>query len=265
VMGRLNVAFELLDKEQDYLRYLCMILLSFKRPMLENQTKLNMTEEQIHVAYGNIEDIIPLHQELLDMLVAKFNLWTENQTLGDAFTMWLTAVVEPYKVYAINYHDCLTVWEDIKDKPGVKNFLELIYAKTTTSAGQLDIGAFLIKPIQRITRDYTMIFERLIKNTPDTHPDHKELNQVMESLKVITMEINSATHDPADLKYFAQTGQEEVYSPRSTGGYIYKKGANVRNWKYRFMKIELDTKELVYYKADNKKEKKRVYPSFIHP
>jgi len=82
----------------------------------------------------------------------------------------------------------------------------------------------------------------------------------MESLKVITMEINSATHDPADLKYFAQTGQEEVYSPRSTGGYIYKKGANVRNWKYRFMKIELDTKELVYYKADNKKEKKGCIP-----
>jgi len=236
-----------------------LLLLTFKRPMLELQSKLNLTEEQVHIAYGNIEDIIPLHQELLDGLIAKFEQWSDNQLLGDIFIQWLRAVIEPYKVYAINYHDCLIVWEDIRDKPGVKNFLETTYAKTTTSAGQLDIGAFLIKPIQRITRDYTMIFERLVKYTPESHPDHPLLVQVMEELKHITTEVNSATHDPADLKYFGP-GQEEVYSPRSIGGFIYKKGANVRNWKYRFMKIELETKELVYYKAENKKEKKGSIP-----
>uniref|UniRef100_A0A6B2KYZ7 DH domain-containing protein n=1 Tax=Arcella intermedia TaxID=1963864 RepID=A0A6B2KYZ7_9EUKA len=258
IFNRLNVAFELLDKEQDYLRYLCVLLHTFKKPMFDVKEKLNITEEQVHIAFGNLEALIPLHHELLDALLLKFENWSDTQTLGDVFSDWLVFVTDPYKIYAINYHDCLTVWEDIRDKPGVKHFLESTYAKTTTSAGQLDIGAFLIKPIQRITRDYTMIFERLEKYTPPTHPDAKMLGKVMQQLKFITTEVNGATRDPQDLKYFGST--EEVYSPRSMGGYIYKKGANVRNWKYRFMKIELETRELVYYKNDNKKEKKGSIP-----
>jgi hypothetical protein len=261
ILARINVVLEILEKEQDYLRNMCMLILTFKNPMTDLQNKIGITEEQIQIAFGNLEQIIFIHQSLLQKLLARFENWNDKQTIGDIYLHWLEQVSLPYKTYAINYHDCLLVWEDIKDKPGVKNFLENTYANIKTSAGQLDVGAFLIKPIQRITRDYNMLFERLLHYTYEEHSDYNYIKRLIGNLKEITIEINSATRDPSDLKYFAH--QEEVYSPRSVGGYIYKKGANVRNWKYRFMKLEIDTKELVYYKTDNRKEKKGSIPLYL--
>jgi len=257
ILTRINIALELLDKEQNYLRHMCILILNFKRPMVQIQNKIGLTDHQIRIAFGNLEEIIPLHQELLQKLMNRFNDWNDQQTLGDIFLDWIRKVHEPYMNYANNYHDCLLVWDDIKNKPGVKNFLEMTYEKAIYP-GHLDIDSYLIKPIQRITRDYTMLFERLINSTPKDHPDFKFLIKFSIEVKKITLNINESTRDPAELKYF--TDQQETYSPRSSGGYIYKKGGSVRNWKYRYMKIELESKELVYYKSENRKDKKGSIP-----
>jgi guanine nucleotide exchange factor for Rho/Rac/Cdc42-like GTPase family protein len=53
----------------------------------------------------------------------------------------------------------------------------------------LDLGSFLIKPVQRILK-YPLLLRELVKNTPDDHPDRLRLDEALAAMSDVAQSIN---------------------------------------------------------------------------
>ena len=53
----------------------------------------------------------------------------------------------------------------------------------------MDINSYLVLPIQRIPR-YVMLLEQMYKYTPETHPDHDDLGQVVVDIRDVADYVN---------------------------------------------------------------------------
>ena len=53
----------------------------------------------------------------------------------------------------------------------------------------MDINSYLVLPIQRIPR-YVMLLEQMYKYTPETHPDHEDLAQVVLDIREVAEYVN---------------------------------------------------------------------------
>ena len=62
---------------------------------------------------------------------------------------------------------------------------------------QLRLNALLITPVQRIPR-YKMLLEDVIKNTPDCHPDKKDLKEALETIDALAWHINDQLREHED-------------------------------------------------------------------
>ncbi|CAF1162381.1 unnamed protein product [Didymodactylos carnosus] len=61
-----------------------------------------------------------------------------------------------------------------------------IFQDTT---GGLSLNGYLTKPIQRVTR-YPLLIEKILKHTPNNHPDYLPIKQALESARQLTEKIN---------------------------------------------------------------------------
>ena len=66
-----------------------------------------------------------------------------------------------------------------------RSFLKNAVAK----CNGLDILSFLVMPIQRLPR-YVMLLEDMFKHTPDSHPDHADLGQVVIDIRYVADYVN---------------------------------------------------------------------------
>lgn len=59
------------------------------------------------------------------------------------------------------------------------------------SCGGLDLGAFLLTPVQRIPR-YILLLKQLLKYTDETHPDFHHVNVCLDRLKNFLERLNDS-------------------------------------------------------------------------
>lgn len=55
----------------------------------------------------------------------------------------------------------------------------------------MNLGAFLIKPVQRICK-YPLLLRELLKNTDDSHPDKESLQKALKAIENIVISINES-------------------------------------------------------------------------
>lgn len=53
----------------------------------------------------------------------------------------------------------------------------------------INLGSFLIKPVQRVMR-YPLLLMELLNTTPESHHDRKQLTEAVMSIKEINVNIN---------------------------------------------------------------------------
>lgn len=53
----------------------------------------------------------------------------------------------------------------------------------------INLGSFLIKPVQRVMR-YPLLLMELLGATPEIHPDRPELTKALQAVKEINVNIN---------------------------------------------------------------------------
>lgn len=97
-----------------------------------------------------------------------------------------------YTQYTANYERSNQLLDENEAKEPLASFLARCNEHPIRAG--LTLKAFLIMPIQRIPR-YRLLLEDLLKNTPDTHPDHKNLLSALEKLKIVAEQVDKAIHE----------------------------------------------------------------------
>ncbi|KAB5555604.1 hypothetical protein PHYPO_G00036070 [Pangasianodon hypophthalmus] len=181
---RSKVIEELLQTERDYIKDLNMCKTHIILPLQKKEVQ-NVDFDGL---FGNIDSVIDLSTRLEEAL-------QDTDSIGKVFLDFKSELEQVYKVYCQNHDDAIALLESYeKDENIQKQVLECLeklraiyheWGKTN----YINLGSFLIKPVQRVMR-YPLLLMELLNATPESHHDRKELADAVSSVKEINVNIN---------------------------------------------------------------------------
>ncbi|XP_069720120.1 dynamin-binding protein isoform X1 [Phaenicophaeus curvirostris] len=181
---RSKVIEELLQTERDYIRDLEMCVERIMVPLQRAQMQ-NIDFEGL---FGNIHVIITFSKQLLSTLET-------SDAIGPVFLTQRAELESVYKVYCQNHDEAITLLETYeKDEKIQKLLLDLLDSLRSLYSewgctNYINLGSFLIKPVQRVMR-YPLLLMELLSATPEAHPDKAPLTAALLAVKEINVNIN---------------------------------------------------------------------------
>eukprot|EP00062_Callorhinchus_milii_P019833 gi/632974849/ref/XP_007903904.1/ PREDICTED: dynamin-binding protein [Callorhinchus milii] len=181
---RAKVIEELLQTEADYIKDLEMCVSTVLTPLRESQVQKVDCES----LFGNILTVIDLATRLLTSL-------EETDTIGPVFLRYRDELEEVYNVYCQNHEEAIALLEVYEREPEIQAQLSSCLQELRTIYRQwgktnyINLGSFLIKPVQRVMR-YPLLITELLGSTPASHSDHQPLALALSSLRELNVHIN---------------------------------------------------------------------------
>ncbi|KAM7370770.1 hypothetical protein PAMP_010291 [Pampus punctatissimus] len=195
---RSKVIEELLQTEKDYIKDLQMCVEEIIEPLQKKQVK-NVDFDGL---FGNINSVIDLSQRLFETL-------QDTDSIGKVFLDFKAELEEVYKIYCQNHDDAISLLEsyekDVNIQRHVLECLERLRGKTN----YINLGSFLIKPVQRVMR-YPLLLMELLGATPESHHDRPQLTQALQAVKEINVNINEYKRRK-DLVVKYRKGDEDTF------------------------------------------------------
>ncbi|XP_048800529.1 dynamin-binding protein isoform X5 [Lagopus muta] len=181
---RSKVIEELLQTERDYIRDLEMCVERIMVPLQQAQVP-NVDFEGL---FGNIQVVISFSKQLLLTLEA-------SDSIGPVFLAQRAELESVYRVYCQNHDEAIALLETYeKDEKIQKLLVDLLdnlrslYSEWGCT-NYINLGSFLIKPVQRVMR-YPLLLMELLSATPESHPDKAPLTAAVLAVKEINVNIN---------------------------------------------------------------------------
>uniref|UniRef100_A0A8C0IPT7 Dynamin-binding protein n=1 Tax=Chelonoidis abingdonii TaxID=106734 RepID=A0A8C0IPT7_CHEAB len=181
---RSKVIEELLQTERDYIRDLEMCVEQIMVPLQQAQVQ----SVDFEGLFGNIQMVISFSKQLLGTLEA-------GDAVGPAFLAHQAGLEEVYKVYCQNHDEAIALLEAYEKDERIQKYLldsleslRSLYSEWGCT-NYINLGSFLIKPVQRVMR-YPLLLMELLSATPESHPDKAPLAAAVLAVKEINVNIN---------------------------------------------------------------------------
>ncbi|NXS95735.1 DNMBP protein, partial [Jacana jacana] len=181
---RSKVIEELIQTERDYIRDLEMCVERIMVPLQQAQMQ-NIDSDGL---FGNIHMVISFSKQLLSTLET-------SDAIGPVFLTQRAEMESVYKVYCQNHDEAIALLETYeKDEKMQKLLLDLLDSLRNLYSewgctNYINLGSFLIKPVQRVMR-YPLLLMELLSATPEAHPDKAPLTAAVLAVKEINVNIN---------------------------------------------------------------------------
>ncbi|KAL7266463.1 Guanine nucleotide exchange factor for Cdc42p [Rhizina undulata] len=180
---RALVVEHLVDTERKYVQDL-EALQDYMRSLEADEI---ISKDLIHNMFLNLNQLVDFQRRFLIRVETQYDLAPRQQNWGRLFVQYEDsfAVYEPY---ASNFNSAQDLAQEEKEKLSRKP--HPVYA---------ELGAFLIKPVQRITK-YPLLLKDLIKNTDPEDAEDQGLAQGLEAIERINKKINEAIRRSENLE-----------------------------------------------------------------
>uniref|UniRef100_A0A3Q1N0L4 Dynamin-binding protein n=1 Tax=Bos taurus TaxID=9913 RepID=A0A3Q1N0L4_BOVIN len=181
---RAKVIEELLQTERDYIRDLEMCIERIMFPLQQAQIP-NIDFEGL---FGNMQMVIKVSKQLLTDLEISDNI-------GPVFLDHRDELEGTYKVYCQNHDEAISLLEIYEKDEKIQKHLQDSLADLKSLYNEwgctnyINLGSFLIKPVQRVMR-YPLLLMELLNSTPESHPDKVPLTSAVLAVKEINVNIN---------------------------------------------------------------------------
>ncbi|PRP86803.1 hypothetical protein PROFUN_05020 [Planoprotostelium fungivorum] len=208
---RTQIAKETLETEQTYYNSIKMLVDLYVKP-LEDASRttgkeiLNM--KQINAVFSNIKLIEGVNKELLTELTERLSKWTPMKCVGDIFLRF-APYLKLYTQYINNYNlSSSTITQLPEQNPKLKEFMsQALNHAELKKLGQNALFNLLITPVQRVPR-YELLLRELVKNTPDDHPDFKDVCSALFKMQDINKQINDSKRNSENLEKIVKVQQK---------------------------------------------------------
>jgi len=228
VMKNRKLAFgEILESEAKYLAVLRTLVTVFKKPLratcspstvapaatsTSNDTDeggLVITEAEIEAIFSNVEAILGLTSQLHDAL-SMLDSGKSRKGVGEIFIDH-APMMKLYMQYINNFDRSVQTLAECMKRPAFVAQLEVLY-KNTEDQGALDLGAYLIAPVQRLPR-YELLLTALQRFTPEEFADYATLGTAIGKIKSINDQVNEDKRRAEVRAYVVQLKQRLVGTP----------------------------------------------------
>uniref|UniRef100_A0A674PE14 Neuroepithelial cell transforming 1 n=1 Tax=Takifugu rubripes TaxID=31033 RepID=A0A674PE14_TAKRU len=180
---RQEAIFELFRGEQDLIEDLQLAHKAYHDPMLKLSI---MSEEELTHIFGNLDDYIPLHEDLLAQLSKATGADGTVGQIGHIFVTWLPRL-NAYKDYCSKQLAAKALLDQKKQDPRVQDFLQRCLESPFSR--KLDLWSFLDIPRSRLVK-YPLLLKEILKHTPADHPDTKSLEEAITIIQGVLSDIN---------------------------------------------------------------------------
>ncbi|OWF54976.1 dynamin-binding protein-like [Mizuhopecten yessoensis] len=182
---RSKVIEELVHTEKDFLQSLHLCMETFLNPLAEKHLDVD-----IELIFGNMEEIAEVSQRLLTMMEeAVCAREFQDIIIGPCFTSLAEDMKNVYAPYCRNHDDVIMVMERYHTNPSINEYFERMLDILREQSVVFDVGALLIKPVQRILK-YPLLLNELIKTTEEGHKDKLELLDAINTMTDVAAAIN---------------------------------------------------------------------------
>ncbi|CAF1108865.1 unnamed protein product [Adineta steineri] len=184
---RQNVLYELFSEEQQMIENLGLAQRVYRNGM---KTLNILTDLELKQIFGPLEDILPLHEDLLYRLKPKSN--SSIDAVGQIYLEWFQRIRSCYVSYCSNL---INAKELLDAKRCEENGRVDDYLKRCTDSGfsrKLDLWDFLDQPRSRLMK-YPILFKRIHKRTKDGHEDKRILLETINIVEELINDVSQAT------------------------------------------------------------------------
>ncbi len=156
-------------------------------------------EQQAQI-FGNIEFVYAVNATFLGKLHTKLSDWDDNTSCVGDVMLGAIRFFKPYALYLAEYSSALKLLEELEIK---KKSVQTYTAACQEECGGLTLTSLLITPVQRIPR-YILLLQEVIKFTPETHPDRKNLTDALAAVKKYADDMNKTVKLSENKKEFTR-------------------------------------------------------------
>ncbi|XP_076007989.1 dynamin-binding protein isoform X2 [Genypterus blacodes] len=257
---RSKVIEELLQTEKDYIKDLQMCVKEIIQPLQRKRVQ-NVDFEGL---FGNISSVIDLSQRLFQTL-------QDMDSIGEVFLDFKVELEDVYKIYCQNHDDAISLLETYEKDESIQSHvlecLERLRAmyREWGKTNYINLGSFLIKPVQRVMR-YPLLLMELLGATPESHHDRLQLTKALQAVKEINVNINEFKRRK-DLVVKYRKGDEDTFIDKISKlsmHSIIKKSNRVSSHLKHLTGISPQIKDEAFDDAEKKfRMQERLIKSFI--
>ncbi|XP_061665972.1 dynamin-binding protein isoform X2 [Syngnathoides biaculeatus] len=251
---RSKVIEELLQTEKDYIKDLQMCVVEIVEPLQKKQVK-NVDFDGL---FGNINSVIDLSQRLFETL-------EETDSIGKVFLDFKAELEAVYNVYCQNHDDAISLLESYEKDENIQGHVLECLERLRGKTNYINLGSFLIKPVQRVMR-YPLLLVELLGATPETHHDRPQLAQALQAVKEINVNINEYKRRK-DLVVKYRKGDEDTFIDKISKlsmHSIIKKSNRVSSHIKHLTGISPQIKDEAFDEAEKRfRHQERLIKSFI--
>ncbi|KAL1916848.1 uncharacterized protein VTP21DRAFT_5552 [Calcarisporiella thermophila] len=189
---RESAAREIFQSERSYVAGLCKIRDIFLVPLTARTKTTHMGRailmpEEVQAIFGNLEQIVELHEQMLKELSEREKIWGPTQLVGDIFIRYCS-YFRLYAAYLKNFPVSISTLERLcKSNAAFKKLLN--QCNLDMRLENMPLQSYLLLPVQRIPR-YRLLLDALLRRTAVLHPDYRHLVRCVEQISIIADEVN---------------------------------------------------------------------------
>lgn len=203
---RSKIAQEIIETERNYVNSLALLIEVFYKPFNEKalEPESCITPNDVKSIFSCIEIIFSYNREFLKDLERVIENWNPSTSkLGSTFAT-ISHFLKTYMTYVSNYTVALRTLEQCKKDDTFDELLTDL--ELNHKLKNMPLTGFLIMPVQRIPR-YLLLLKELLKYTPESHVDFKDLVIAYDKITSVANEVNEAERNAENLNtiYSIQT------------------------------------------------------------
>ncbi|MED6273989.1 hypothetical protein CHARACLAT_011963 [Characodon lateralis] len=192
---RKEAILEFLNTESSYGEDLRIIKEEFYCPM---QSAGLLNTEQLAVVFSNVQELIDVNdrftEHLQDSIDHAFDQGDDDLLtvyIGEIFLEFVN-MLPAFQTYCLQQSTSVNMLNTLeKEKELLRIFLD-VSQNDNTALRRMNLRSFLMAPLQRVTK-YPLLLSRIIKVTPECHPDYTRLREAKSRVESHLEHINMKT------------------------------------------------------------------------
>uniref|UniRef100_A0A3B4UAE8 Rho guanine nucleotide exchange factor 49 n=1 Tax=Seriola dumerili TaxID=41447 RepID=A0A3B4UAE8_SERDU len=192
---RKEAILEFLNTESSYGEDLRIIKEEFYCPM---QSAGLLTAEQLTVVFGNVQELIDVNDRFTEHLQDSIDQAFDQQGDEDLLTVYIGEIflefvnmLPAFQTYCLQQSTSVNLLNTLEKEKELLIFLD-VSQNDNTALRRMNLRSFLMAPLQRVTK-YPLLLSRIIKVTPECHPDYARLREAKSRVESHLEHINMKT------------------------------------------------------------------------
>eukprot|EP00090_Calanus_glacialis_P013221 TRINITY_DN2186_c0_g1_i1.p1 TRINITY_DN2186_c0_g1~~TRINITY_DN2186_c0_g1_i1.p1 ORF type:complete len:504 (-),score=133.14 TRINITY_DN2186_c0_g1_i1:137-1591(-) len=181
---RENLIQELFKTEENYLDSLKLVFEIFIKPI---RTSNILTKQEISILFINWKDLIITNTKLMKSMRIRKTMEQKQSTVGDILCENFPAMTAYIRFCSSQFSAAALLQKLVEMRPEFDTLLRQCQSHPKVQG--MPLSFYLLKPVKRVT-EYPLLVERILKNTPEEHPDFVCIQEAFNRAKILCDQVN---------------------------------------------------------------------------